>query len=186
MTANKISAQATAAREAARDNGRFGEQTHTAPETALDIHQTQMAEGATRVMPLSRTTHTMWFPEDELAVAAEIAERHDVRGMVSRNHLPEGTESPAASYGVSLRAAHQEQGRSFLYETSDMAFDEPTPTVAEVLLETASRANVEHGAVTEDGHETALDNLIAVIGEQDARDLLARSYLRSGQLTSIG
>ena len=187
MTANKISAQATAAREAARDNGRFGVQEHSSPELALDLHQTLMAEGATRVMPLERTTHTMYFEEDELAESAEIAKRHNVQGMVTRLHLPEGTADPAARYAVTLRSnLTGEAGRTFVYETGDQDFEETTPTIAEALGEAADRANIEHGAVTGGGRDTVLDNLIAVIGEQDARDLLAGSYLRSGQLTSIG
>lgn len=186
MTA-KISPQATAAREAARDNGRFGVQEQSFPEFALDVHQTLMAEGTTRDMPLGRTTHTMYIEEDELAEAVKIAERHNVQGLVTRQHLPEGTLEPAARYVVTLRSNNTGSiGRRFVYETGDQFFEEPTPTVAEALVEAANRANVDRGAVTPDGDVTVLDNLIAAIGEHDARDLLARSYLRSGQLTSIG
>lgn len=185
MTA-KISPEAIAAREAARENGRFGEQEHSAPELALDIHQTLMAEGTTRVMPATRVTENYWFDQDTLVLAAEVAERHDVQGMVTRLHLPEGTESPAARYAVALRSAHTgDTGRPFIYETGDQFFEEPTPTVAEALSEAANHANIEHGAVSAEGATTTLDNLIAVLGEHDARDLLAHSYLRSGQLTSI-
>lgn len=185
MTA-KISPEAVAAREAARDRGRFGIQEHTSPESALDIHQTLMAEGATRVMPAARVSENYWFDEETLALAAEVAERHDVQGMVTRQHLPEGTEAPAARYAVTLRSTHTgDSGRTFIYETGDQFFEEPTPTVVEALSEAANRANVDHGAVTMDGDTTVLDNLIAVLGEHDARELLAHSYVRSGQLTHI-
>lgn len=184
MTANQISPQATAAREAARDNGRFGEQAHTGPEVSLGLHQTLMAEGATRVMPVARTTSNPWYEDEALDLAGELSERHNAQGMVTRVVLPEGTEDPAARYIVTLRSAHTgDSGRTFVYESGDQFFEEQTPTIAEVLTEAAHRANVERGQVTEDGDMTSLDNLIAVLGEHDARELLADSYVRGGTLT---
>ena len=179
MTPNKISSQATAAREAARDNGRFGEQEHSAPELTLDLHTTLMAEGATRVMPVARTTHSYWHEDEALDLAGEIAERHDVQGMVTRVPLPEGTADPAARYLVSLRSTHTGYaGWTFTYETGDQEFEAQTPTIAEVLTDYAHKSNLERGAVTEDGNTSALDKLIGVLGENDARELLADRYMR--------
>lgn len=161
-------------------------QEHTAPESELDIHQTQMAEGATRVMPANRISESFWYDPDTLGLAAASAARHDVQGIVTRQHLPEGTVSPAARYTVALRSSHTgDSGRTFIYETGDQYFEQTTPTIAEALTEAADYANVEHGAVTDEGHDTVLDNLIAVLGEHDARDLLAHSYVKNGQLSQI-
>lgn len=179
MTTNNISPLATAAREAARDHGRFGEQTHTAPELGLDVHMTLMPEGATRVMPVARTTHSYWYEDEALDLAGEISERHDVQGMVTRMPLPEGTPDPAARYAVTLRSAHTgHAGWSFTYETGDQDFEAQTPTIAEVLTDYTFKANRERGAVTDDGNSTALDKLIGVLGEDDARELLADDYTR--------
>ena len=184
MTANKISAQATAAREAARDNGRFGVQEHSSPELALDVDMTLMAEGATRVMPVARTTSNIWYEDEALDLAGEIAERHNVQGMVTRVSLPEGTADPAARYAVTLRSDRTGYAAwSFTYETGDQFFEEQTPTIAEVLTEAAHEANVQRGAVSDDGNVTALDKLIGVLGEEDAREILADSYTRGGTLT---
>ena len=182
MTSN-ISPEAAARREAARVGGRFGEQEHTAPELALNnLHETEMAEGATRVMPLIIDGDRVWYDEETLDLTMTAAARHDVQGMVTRMPLPEDTLSPAARYTATLRSRHTgDSGRTFIYETGDQFFEKVTPSVAEVLAEAGTQANHQRGRTTEDGNVTAMDHLIAVVGEKDARDILAEAFLKNGE-----
>ncbi|SDH33950.1 hypothetical protein [Microbacterium sp. 77mftsu3.1] len=179
MTQQNISDESVQRREAARIQGRFGAQEHTSPELALEnIHLTEMAEGTTRVMPLNGDGDRVWFSEVILDTAAAIAERHDVRGMVTRQHLPEEVADPAARYAVTLSAS--EAGVGFIYETGNQDFELQTPSVNEVLAQAGFEANAQRGRVGGDPVETSLDRLIRLVGEDDARELLALSYLEHG------
>lgn len=181
MTANSISPEATARREAARESGRFGTQEHTAPELSLDLHSTELAEGATRVMPLAIDGERVWFDEETLNLAIAASARHDVQGMVSRVVLPDGLADPAARYVATIRSARSgDAGRSFIYETGNQDFEKVTPSLAEVLADAGAKANQQSGRTSTEGNVTALDNLIAVLGEKDARDILADAFLKNG------
>lgn len=166
-----------ARREAARNRGKFGKQPASDPELTLDIHDTEIAEGATRVLPLTSDRHS-WYDPEQLERASSIAAAHDVTAVATRVALPAGTPEPYARYTVVVTSARTAKGKMFVFETGDQAFERTSPTVAEVLAEAATFASEEKGAVTADGDITTLDRLIAVVGEADARDLLADAYLR--------
>lgn len=171
-----ISADATARREAARQGGRFGVQAHTAPESALDVHETEMVQGETREMPFTRSD-SGWHTGETISLATGIAEVSAVRGTVTRN-VWEPTEQldPSAVYSVTLSNAEGDV-QHFTYETGNQAFELVTPTIAEVLADTADAANSERGAVTDAGDVTTLDRLIRLLGEHNARELLAQTYV---------
>ena len=186
-----ISPEAVTRREAARDHGRFGEQEHTAPEVALaEVHGTEMQVGATRVMvPF---TWESWYEGPLLDTASRIVARHDVTGVASRvrvvRDVANPTMAPYASYILSLRSELTgESGRTFNYTTGDQAFERVTPNVAEALCEAATRAEAAggHSNGPASDEPTVLDNLIALVGERDARDLLAHAYLQYGQFRSL-
>ena len=175
-----ISREAEARREAARDHGRFGEQPRTAPELTLEAPVTgvpldEMTVGETRAMPLTND-ETPWY-DSTIEVAVVLAAKHNVQGTVTRVSLPDSVSDPAARYVASLRSRSTGVGRPFLYDTGDQDFERTTPSVAEVLCEAAAQANHEGGRTSASGDQTAMDRLIDVLGEHDARDLLAREYL---------
>jgi len=173
-----ISQDKIAAREDAREcNGQFGEQEHTAPELTLSADG-EMTTGETRAMPL-RNDESPWY-ESTIDLAVALAEKHNVHGTVTRVTLPESVGDPAARYVASLRSAHTDVGRPFVYDTGDQYFERTTPTVSEVLAEAAVQANNEGGRVSASGDQTAMDRLIDVLGEEDARELLAKEYVANG------
>lgn len=175
-----ISPDAAARREAARDHGRFGEQPQTAPELTLDApvtapHGDEMAVRETRLMPLTND-ETPWY-DDTLELAVVLAAKHNVQGTVTRVTLPDSVSDPAARYVASLTSAFTAVGRPFVYDTGDQYFEQTTPSVAEVLCEAAVQANHEGGRTSASGDQTAMDRLIDVLGERDARELLAKDFL---------